>query len=544
MWWFLVAYGADPVPVGEMHATLEALQQTIHSVHPDPFAIRSEAEQARALRLALRATRKPLEGDAFAGVAMRLAAELRDAHTSVRYTGADRWLPARFVWAHDGLAIAEGPHTGVVERIGGHRPDDLLEALTRVVAAENPHWVRRRAERRLGSRSLWRALGEDAEAIEVVFADGRRDTLAFEADHALVAPSSEPATWWAVVPDADLGWLRLASCPDPTPAYHDRIDDLFHELQARDLGTLVIDVRGNGGGHSGVLDPILQHLPGDTHAAYGGYRRVSELAAEHKGFDPAKVKVQPGTDLTVPMDGRWAKSRRHQRLTPYDGDVLVLTDSGTFSSGNWIAVVLDDNDLAQTVGEPTGNAPSSFGDLLTVPVGDRDDLRLSVSTTRWLRPDASRDPATTLEPDHLVLASVAQRLAGEDPVWDWVLDRQEADPSLPPPVPDPTLAPHVVSTVPAQGARDVDPALDTLVVTFSEAMSPHGMALLGGGDTFPEPTAQPMWTWTSPTTLELHVALKPGVTYQIGVNSARYDSLRGLDGTPSRPFPWTFTTAE
>ncbi len=169
---------------------------------------------------------------------------------------------------------------------------------------------------------------------------------------------------------------------------------------------------------------------------------------------------------------------------------------------------------------------------------------LKVSYTRWIRPDTSRDPAVTLEPDHLALTTLADHMSGHDPVWDWVFDNVGADAELPPPAPDLSLSPRVVRTEPAHAAVGVDPGTDLLVIEFSESMRPEGMSLVGGGRSFPELTGDPKWSWATPTRLEIPVALQPGVTYRIGVNSNRYDSLRAVDGTPSVPFPWVFSTAE
>lgn len=532
---------AAPLEPGEMEAALETLQQTLHDVHPEPFAVVSERRQDKALAKARRAVREPLPAHTFLPIARSLVTPLHDAHTTLSWSGDDTFVDARFVWAHDGLALVEGPVTGRVDRLNGLDVDALQRRLDTVVSSENDHWVRRRGERLIAAASTWRGWGFDGP-LAVELADGERLELPFSRSGARGRPS-EPDTWWTVVPEAGLGWLRLASCPKPTWRWGREVDHLFHELQAQGLERLVIDVRGNGGGHSGVMSPILEHLAHDGLDQYGGFRRISDAAIAQRDLDPGDLDLVDGTDRTTPFTSRFTKGRSYRRLTPFDGEVLVLTDAGTFSSGNWVAVVLSDNDLATVVGEPTGNAPSSYGDLLRFPdVGGLEGLDLGVSYTRWLRPDRDRDPATTLVPDHVVPTGVDDHLAGHDPVWAWILDRAGAPDDLPIPAPPLGVAPQVVKLEPANGASDVPASTDTLVVHFSEPMQPGGRAIVGGGPSYPT-MQDPSIRWRDPQTLEILVDLVPDHDYALGINSQRFQGFRAEDGTPSVPVWWTFTTA-
>jgi C-terminal processing protease CtpA/Prc len=100
----------------------------------------------------------------------------------------------------------------------------------------------------------------------------------------------------------------------------------------------------------------------------------------------------------------------------------VLTGPATFSSGDWFAVVVHDNRLGTIVGEPTGNAPSSYGDVLSFSL-PRSGLAYSLSFKRWVRPDPALDPATCLEPDALVPRTPESIASDSDTVLDWLRAR-------------------------------------------------------------------------------------------------------------------------
>ena len=96
---------------------------------------------------------------------------------------------------------------------------------------------------------------------------------------------------------------------------------------------------------------------------------------------------------------------------PFRGQLFVLTSKATFSSGNWFGVIVRDNQLGKIVGEPTGNAPSSFGDVLSFTL-PRSGLGFTLSYKQWIRPDPSRDPdgAHARKVVDLIVRAVARRL--------------------------------------------------------------------------------------------------------------------------------------
>lgn len=132
---------------------------------------------------------------------------------------------------------------------------------------------------------------------------------------------------------------------------------------------VVIDLRGNGGGNSTILRPLLDGL-----------------------------KERPAL-----------KARGH---------LYALVDAGTFSSGLLAAVVLRQDLKAILVGEPPGEKPNSYGEVrpLTLP-----NSRLFIQySTKFFRMSGSADPPT-YEPDVIVRRSIADALAGRDPVLDTAL---------------------------------------------------------------------------------------------------------------------------
>ena len=75
--------------------------------------------------------------------------------------------------------------------------------------------------------------------------------------------------------------------------------------------------------------------------------------------------------------------------------VYVLTDVYTYSSGMDFAMLVADNHLGTLIGEPCGNLPDSYGDILYFQL-PHSQLNLTVSYKKWWRvdPEETGDPVT------------------------------------------------------------------------------------------------------------------------------------------------------
>jgi C-terminal processing protease CtpA/Prc len=90
----------------------------------------------------------------------------------------------------------------------------------------------------------------------------------------------------------------------------------------------------------------------------------------------------------------------------YDDNVYVLTSPKTFSSATMFSVYLQDNDLGKVIGEPSGNRPSAYGDVLSFQLPNS-KLIFNTTYKYFIRPDATKDGEDAQKPDYLVPAEDA-----------------------------------------------------------------------------------------------------------------------------------------
>jgi hypothetical protein len=102
--------------------------------------------------------------------------------------------------------------------------------------------------------------------------------------------------------------------------------------------------------------------------------------------------------------------------------------------------------------------------------------------------------------------------------------------------------PVVISTVPASGAKSVDPALSEIRVTFNKEMSDQSWSWVQiAPENFPELVGEPRYLEDKKTCV-VDVRLDAGKTYIIWLNTQRFSNFRDADGRPAQPYLLMFET--
>ncbi|MEM7203236.1 MAG: S41 family peptidase [Planctomycetota bacterium] len=410
--------------VAAMQADLDWLEAKLLANHPTTAEGPTPA-LAAALQEARAATAEPRSIADFWLTANRVALALADAHTHVAPLGSSRRLDLPLAWLADGLVVTHD--TAALQRgdrlvtLQGHDETALLGALRGLIPAENDHWIRERGTPALADLAVLQLLGlaEDAPVTLTIERDGESLQVEIEppadgahTDDSASADAAANADWvrWTIDPDHDLAVFTLDRCV-VDDHYLARLATFFAEVAESGVTRIAVDLRRNSGGNSQVCDEFLRYVDLDEYWTYSASIRSTVDANEQHGTDD---------ELGLRHYGRQRKENdRHEGAPLFSGKLYALTSKETFSSGSWFAVVLGDNDLAEVIGEPTGGAPSSHGEILRFVLPES-SFSFSVSHKAWRRPDPSRQPAHTLEPDHAVPFTREHLVEGIDPVLEFV----------------------------------------------------------------------------------------------------------------------------
>ncbi len=178
--------------------------------------------------------------------------------------------------------------------------------------------------------------------------------------------------YWYTWTEPDVVYVQYNRCQnaaaDPMSSFAKRV---FDDIDRRVPKAVIVDLRGNGGGDSSVLDPLLQ-----------GLRSRSFLAQS--------------------------------------GRLFAFIGNATFSSALMNAISLKREQGAVLVGEPTGGKPNGYGETRTFNLPNS-GLPVTYST-KLFRSWPDGDPES-LFPDVAAAISSSDYREGRDPAMDVVAAR-------------------------------------------------------------------------------------------------------------------------
>lgn len=358
-------------------------------------------------------------------LAYELAARLHDQHASIAAPTSGLGIPIWFYWASDGLVVIPLPHAPTalhlgdkVIRIGKLSVDQVQQRFSQLLPGNS---FLRKAE--AGSNLLQ---ADNLRMLGVVSPDGRveitlrgRDGRRYTADVRLepmgiiwnaaaqrlvtsvyrrdlalggVWPSQGQVYKWHVFPgrDAAVFWLFNFF---PSDSLDGAIDRFFTAVEAAGVRNVVLDVDFNPGGTATAVNSFLPYLPQPSRKGY----------------------------YTLPYFGaaQYEEIAHPASPTPFGGHVYVMMNWGTCSAAVVFADVLASNDLAVTVGQPTGGNPQPTSDGRAIRVPHSDFVVYTADATMSL-PDLDQANKVALYPEVPIPVTVADIQDGVNPLTKWL----------------------------------------------------------------------------------------------------------------------------
>ncbi|KMZ55790.1 S41 family peptidase [Dorea sp. D27] len=320
----------------------------------------------------------------------RIMALMDDGHTAVRpnYSSGVPRLPFRCKKDGDILTCDGGEFDGNrIRSIGGVSEEELYRTFLRQSSYELEEFASVLYANHIDRKDYLNFLGVDADtdvAIVMDTPDGQvEETLRFE-ERDLSALDKDPFISFALDEEKGVAVLTLKEC-NYNDEYIDTLKEFFKAVKEKQIGTIAVDLRYNGGGNSYVINEFLRYIDIDEYYIFGD------------------VDVRYGPFLLT--DEKEKIINEQEDGLVFDGNVYALTSSGTFSAATDFAVAVADNKLGYVVGSMSGGMPSTYGDLVQFQTPNA-KLLFAVSYKYFHRPDSLKD-AEPLKPDYPVDADRA-----------------------------------------------------------------------------------------------------------------------------------------
>ncbi|MCF7920779.1 MAG: hypothetical protein K9N06_12775 [Candidatus Cloacimonetes bacterium] len=221
------------------------------------------------------------------------------------------------------------------------------------------------------------------------------------------------------------------------------LERLFNDLLQSGVGNLVVDLRNNGGGNSILSNQFYYHL--ELKEPLRSFTTSIKLSQLMRYYYPDTVDYYLnrltndfGINATLPYlynleletkedyfsviankESDFYVPRPNHRFA---GNLIFLTSNRTFSSAGDMVTIAYDNGIGTIIGEPMGQKPTSYGDILyfTLP---NSKIEGGVSCKIFNRPLRSRSKEKTIIPDYPVKVDLYEKyIQGRDVVWEKALE--------------------------------------------------------------------------------------------------------------------------
>jgi hypothetical protein len=409
----------------EMRKDLDYTVSILKEVHPKTYHGFSNEQQA-IIKSAYKTAQAPMEAKKFYFLLNSAICSMNDGHTHLRpmQNKKNRFIDILLIWLHDGLYVSKDTEqfkqADEVVAIGNKSTDELFRELRLIIPSENEHYLRHSAGECINREEFLDYLNVISNnEVEIRVQRGRNELsitapLKPKAQCHFDESKQRPWVGYEIDKELSLGVFYLDECRyDQT--YKKKVKEFFTEVGNQNIQNVAVDVRRNGGGNSKVVDEFLRYVDIDNYNSYFGDIRYSKAAKQQNRCTRDKG-YWSGEHPTVCVN----KKVESPHLL-FNGNLFVLTSPKTFSSGNWFAVIIKDNQLGTIIGEPTGNAPTSYGDVLRFYM-PATGFQFTVSFKKWVRPNTKNDPEDSLYPDVLVYTTIEDIKQAKDPQLEKLKD--------------------------------------------------------------------------------------------------------------------------
>lgn len=302
----------------------------------------------------------------------RICSQIVDAHTALRYYGGDKYI-------ND---LTDIKTYGYPVSINGIETDALFERSKSLYSYETENYLNRRIYASyLYSEANLKLLGIDTtNGVDFVYENGKAVHYQFVPSEEVKGAASKPTNsiwgYHLIDKEKDLAVFTIKQC-EVNNEYKAAVKAFFDDVKANGINNIAVDLRGNGGGNSGIANIFISYLNVDEYKTWSGYRRVGNK------FVPINAET-----IKVP-----------KKADAFSGKVYVMTDVITFSAAMNFAMLVGDNNIGKIVGEASGNLPDCYMDCLTYQLPSS-KLVFTVSWKRNFRIDTSKKTGEPLNPDY------------------------------------------------------------------------------------------------------------------------------------------------
>jgi hypothetical protein len=215
--------------------------------------------------------------------------------------------------------------------------------------------------------------------------------------------------------------IRFDRMTGDPPRFREALRKIFIDIRAEKPPGIIVDLRNNGGGNSGLGDDLLDYLNDKPYRPFA--RETFKASPECREF--FEKRFPDGYETTALRQMR--DGDRHTWNIPvhppapnalrFNGPITFLIGPGTFSSANILANSVGDYHLATMIGRDTAEIPNNYGMPCPILLPNS-RIELEVPSTYFVRANGDESDRSDVHPDINVVTSEAKEGAGDPDIHE------------------------------------------------------------------------------------------------------------------------------
>ena len=311
-------------------------------------------------------------------------ASLKNAHTKLGdYPTKKFYRPVGLevrLFANKFYLIRGRKALGEIISVDGLLPDKLLKKCSKRISSSTKQY--------LIYRSLMFILTDQSrEKIKIVIKSGSKKRNIVLNRRPIISKPPEKSVEFRII-KADIGYLQIKTWTDQKAV--SCIDKAVKFFKNKEIKSLIIDVRGNGGGDSRIAGYLAGHF----------FNRKVFFSRTKTRIKGQKIKYKTINNYVLP----------HK---PYlDIPVVLLVDAACLSSNEYFIAGMKENKRAYLIGEKTGGSsgnPRKF----KIPYG-KAFFELFISTWIYFRPNEQTLEGGGIRPHLQIKPSLENFISNKD----------------------------------------------------------------------------------------------------------------------------------
>lgn len=376
--------------------------------------------------------------------------KLHDGHTMMLNTSYDWIYPFSYIKDDDGSFILSSVNYVNEAFLGkeiiciNHKPiKDIISSFRNFLSYDNTIRFNYIVRNYIPIVDLWKynPYKSDDDKLYLDFSDGsecvifptrnnqmiKYSHLKKNKENKFVSENSNRTFTYRINSDNDTCHFLFNSFSDANlnpslPYFWSFLNEMFNEIDLKNINVLVVDLRKNSGGNSNLGDMLLSWLkPIEEIKTQTTLLRISDLWIKHNpmqyftlfnAFLKENIELKKG-ELINPNLRTNNSNKNKEELNNkntmslyrrnmdtskiFKGEVIFLQSPETYSSSGLLITNALDNNIGKVIGTESSYNTSSYGDLLgwTLP---NTKLKGYVSHKIFLRPDSSKFSNKTIKP--------------------------------------------------------------------------------------------------------------------------------------------------